>query len=92
MEEFLAAVLARAACLLAGALIGRLIRAFLAMPSPSVLLAEAGDGRCRPARLQCPVADLLADQRYQTPVRPWVSQIRVRWVHCPLLLCTREVP
>jgi hypothetical protein len=35
MEEFLAAVLARAACLLAGALIGRLIRAFLAMPSPA---------------------------------------------------------
>jgi hypothetical protein len=35
MEEFLAAVLARAASLLAGALIGRLIRAFLAMPSPA---------------------------------------------------------
>ena len=35
MEEFLAAVLARAACLLAGALMVRLIRAFLAMPSPA---------------------------------------------------------
>ena len=33
MEEFLAAALARAACLLAGALMVRLIRAFLAMPS-----------------------------------------------------------
>ena len=35
MEEFLAAVLARAACLLAGALMARLIRAFLAIPSPA---------------------------------------------------------
>ncbi len=35
MEEFLAAVLARAACLPAGALMVRLIRALLAMPSPA---------------------------------------------------------
>ena len=35
MEEFLAAVLARAACLLAGALTVRLTRAFLAMPTPA---------------------------------------------------------
>jgi len=34
MERFLAAVLARAGCLVAGALIVRLSRAFLAMPSP----------------------------------------------------------
>jgi hypothetical protein len=40
------------------------------LPGVSVLLAEAGDGWCRPARLQCPVADLLADQRCQTSVRP----------------------
>ena len=36
MEEFLAAVPARAACLLAGTLMMRLIRAFLAMPSPAI--------------------------------------------------------
>jgi hypothetical protein len=35
MEEFLAAALARAACFLAGALMVRLIRALLAMPSPA---------------------------------------------------------
>ncbi len=35
MEEFLAAVLARAAYLLVEALIVRLIRAFLADPSPA---------------------------------------------------------
>ena len=35
MEEFLAAILARAACLLAGALIVRPTRAFLAAPSPA---------------------------------------------------------
>ena len=35
MEEYLAAGLATAACLLAGALMMRLIRAFLAMPSPA---------------------------------------------------------
>jgi len=35
MEQFLAAVLARAACLVAGALIVRLSRAFLAMPGPA---------------------------------------------------------
>jgi hypothetical protein len=36
MEQFLAAVLARAACLVAGALIVRLSRAFLAMPGPAI--------------------------------------------------------
>jgi hypothetical protein len=35
MGEFLAAVLARAARLLAGALMVRLIRAFLALPGPA---------------------------------------------------------
>jgi hypothetical protein len=35
MEEFLAAVLARAACLLAEAMIVRLTHAFLATPSPA---------------------------------------------------------
>jgi hypothetical protein len=35
MEEFLAAVRARVACLLDGALMVRLIRAFLVMPSPA---------------------------------------------------------
>jgi len=46
------------------------------LPSVSMLLTEAGDGRCRPTRLQCPVADLLAGQRCQTPVHPRVCQIQ----------------
>jgi hypothetical protein len=35
MEQFLAAVLARAACMVAGALVVRLTRAFPAAPSPA---------------------------------------------------------
>jgi hypothetical protein len=42
MEEFLAYVLVRAACLLAGALIGRLIRAFLARPGHRAHAAPVG--------------------------------------------------
>lgn len=51
------------------------------LPGVSVLLAEAGDRRCRPTRLQYPVADLLADQRCQTQVRPRVCQIHVSCIH-----------
>jgi hypothetical protein len=49
------------------------------------------DGAGQP-RLQCPVADLLADQRGQTRVRPRVSQIQVRWGHGPLSLRARRLP
>src|SRR5437764_1004047 len=43
-------------------------------PGVPVLLAEAGDGRRGLAGFQSPVSDLLAHNRGQAHVCPWVSQ------------------
>jgi len=62
------------------------------LPRVSVLLAEAGDRWCRQARLQSSVADLLADQRCQTPVSPWVCVMQVSCGHRLLSSHTRGFP